>query len=406
MQETRRLNSWAALCLLNLLLVSVLGLLLRYKGTFSFPVVNYKYLLNAHSHFAFSGWVTTALFTALVYILARSGIGLSPVYHYQFWLNQVASFGMLVSFMWQGYGPVSIFFSAISVVFSYWFAARYWSDMRKSVMAAVVKVCIRLALIFLVLSSAGPFLLAYSMSHRVGSLAFYYNSIYLYLHFQYNGWFTFAVLGLLLWVLQPPAVHAGKTAWAVGLMGVACVPAYCLSLLWTVPPTWVWVTAGIAAIVQLAALLLLTDLLWKMFVTSRGRPRRLAAALWGLSFTAFGIKIILQASSVIPSLGRFAFSFRPVIIAYLHLVLLGFVTFFLLGFFCINKMLDFSRGVGRTGIGLFSAGVVGNEMILLLQSLLAAGGTAWNGASYYLFGAALCMFAGLTMLVVRPAKIV
>ncbi|HVS98825.1 MAG TPA: hypothetical protein VHE54_20190, partial [Puia sp.] len=95
MQKTLRIDRWARLCLLNLLVVAVLGILLRYKGAFAFPAANYKYLLNAHSHFAFSGWVTTALFTALVYILFRSGVPLSPTYRYQFWLNQVASFGML-----------------------------------------------------------------------------------------------------------------------------------------------------------------------------------------------------------------------------------------------------------------------------------------------------------------------
>ncbi|HVS96565.1 MAG TPA: hypothetical protein VHE54_08755, partial [Puia sp.] len=306
----------------------------------------------------------------------------------------------LGSFIWQGYGPVSIFFSALSVVFSYWFAGRFWVDIRRSTLPSPVTTSIRMALIFLVLSSAGPFLLAYSMSHRVGGIGFYYNSIYLYLHFQYNGWFSFGVLALLFWVLfaQDFAANEKLARRAVGLLGIGCVPAYCLSLLWTMPPLWIWVTAGIAAIIQLAALLLLTKLLWKAFVTWRGRPSRMVAVLWGLSLTAFGIKIVLQAGSVIPALGRFAFSFRPVIIAYLHLVLLGFITFFLLGFLYLHGLLKHSGRMTRTGIAVFIAGVVGNECILLLQSLIAAGGTAWMAAPYYLLGAALCMFAGLSVL--------
>ena len=401
MQETRRFDRWARLCLLNLLLVAVLGILLRYKGAFAFPAANYKYLLNAHSHFAFSGWVTTALFTALVYILDRGGVRLSPVYRYQFWLNQTASFGMLGSFIWQGYGPVSIFFSALSVVFSYWFAARYWFDIRKCPMPSPVRLSIRLALIFLVLSTAGPFLLAYSITHRIGNIAFYYNSIYLYLHFQYNGWFTFGVLALLFRALfaGDSAANEKLARRAVGLLGIACIPAYCLSLLWTIPPLWVRVTAGVAAIIQLSALLLMMMLFWKGFVAWRGRPSRLVAVLWGFSLTAFGIKIALQAGSVFPALGRFAFSFRPVIVAYLHLVLLGFVTFFLLGFFYANSLLILSGRSARTGIGVFIAGVLANECILLLQSLLAAAGTAWIAVPWYLFAAALCMFLGLSLLV-------
>src|SRR5690242_20438517 len=115
-----QLRRWVIYAAINLFIVSVLGVALRYKATFAFPVLDYKYLLNAHSHFAFSGWITTALFAALLYILTASGVRLSPVYRYQFWLNQLSSFGMLVSFTCQGYGTVSIIFSSLSVLFSYW----------------------------------------------------------------------------------------------------------------------------------------------------------------------------------------------------------------------------------------------------------------------------------------------
>jgi hypothetical protein len=406
MEDTHRLKIWTRLSLINLLIVSVLGVLLRYKGAFYFPAVDYKYLLNAHSHFAFSGWVTTALFVALTYILVRSGVPLSRSYRYQFRLNQLASFGMLVSFMIQGYGPISIFFSALSVIFSYWFSIRYWLDIRKSRMPPPVTAAIRLALVFLVLSTAGPFLLAYSTSHGVRSTSFYYNSIYLYLHFQYNGWFSFGVLALLFWTLFAGSFPINKrlAVWTIGLMGAACVPAYCLSLLWTAPPLWIRVTAGTAALVQLSALLLLVSLLWKAFVAWRGRPSRLAVILWGLSFSALALKIVLQALSVIPTLGRFAFSFRPVIIAYLHLVLLAFVTFFLIGFFSAENMLDIRGPIKRAGLAAFITGVFANECILLLQSLMATRGIAWMSAPYFLFAAALCMFAGLLPLTTGRIK--
>src|SRR5215472_7475975 len=111
-----------------------------------------------------------------------------------FRLSQVSSFGMLASFTWEGYAAISILFSSVSILFSYWFAFQYWRDLRGVAIPRPVIVCIRLALLFLVLSSSGPYLLAYSMSHGVGDRAFYFNSIYLFLHFQYNGWFSFAVL--------------------------------------------------------------------------------------------------------------------------------------------------------------------------------------------------------------------
>ena len=193
------LRRWVIYAAINLFIVSLLGVLLRYKAVFGMPVPDYNYLLHAHSHFAFSGWVTTALFAGLLHILAESGVRLSRAYRYQFWLNQLSSFGMLASFIVQGYGPVSIVFSSLSVVFSYWFALSYWRDAKNATWPPVVRRAIGFALFYLVLSSLGPFLLAYSMSHHLGDRAFYYNAIYLYLHFQYNGWFTFGVLALFLW---------------------------------------------------------------------------------------------------------------------------------------------------------------------------------------------------------------
>ena len=396
-QEARRLRQWAGLSVINLFVVSALGVLLRYKGAFYLAVVNYKYLLNAHSHFAFSGWITTGLFTAFLYMLAGSGVRIAPVYRYLFWLNQVSSFGMLGSFMWQGYGPVSIFFSALSVVFSYWFAFCYWRDSRGAYWPRAVHLCIRLALIFLVLSSVGPFLLAYSMSHALGDMAFYYNAIYLYLHFQYNGWFSLGVMGLFLWTvsISGGAFPRGASVWFAGLMGAACLPAYCLSLLWTEPPGWVWGIAAIAGIMQLAALGVFFRMLWVRLQGWRGGLARSMRVLWGLSLLAFTIKIVLQAFSVIPVLSRIVVGFRPVIIAYLHLVLLGFVSLFLIGFMVGTGLVNVAGRLAKAGLACFICGVMANEVVLLLQSLMAFMGRAWEGCPYYLLGAALLMFGGL-----------
>ena len=65
MQKDKRF--WIGLSLLNLTVVALLCLLMRSKMLFSIPFLNYKNILNAHSHFAFSGWVGLALMTYLIY---------------------------------------------------------------------------------------------------------------------------------------------------------------------------------------------------------------------------------------------------------------------------------------------------------------------------------------------------
>jgi len=379
---------FARLSLLNLFIVSILGITLRCKAVFSLPFIDYKNLLNAHSHFAFAGWVTTALFTGLIYMLSSSGRPLSDIYRYQFRLSQISSFGMLVSFSAQGYGPVSILFSSLSVVFSWWFAIQYLRDCRKTDWPPVVRRAIRLSLAFLILSAAGPILLAWYKNHPGSGPAFYYNAIYLYLHFQYNGWFIFGVIALYFGSvyrrLQPRQLRLAGAF--VTLMGLACIPAYCLSLLWMTPPAWVGAVASGAALLQLGALSLL------FFHGSFPK------GLWSLSFIAFSIKLVLQAASAIPALGHFAFGYRPLVIAYLHLVVLGCITFALLAFFLANGLLNSSSISARIGLAAFVAGVTANELILFLQSLLAFTSRSWPGAAYYLLAAAALMFTGLAFL--------
>lgn len=396
MKALQQIRLWAYCCVVNLSLAAVLGLLLRYKIAWPLPALNYKYLLNAHSHFAFNGWVTTVLFTAFVYILSGSGGTVRKTYRYLFWLNQLSSYGMLVSFTCQGYGPVSIFFSSFAVLFSYWFAGTYWLDLSNADLPSYVKRCMQAALVFLVLSSIGPYLLAYSMSHQIANMQFYYNAIYLYLHFQYNGWFTFGVFALFLFTASRAGAVIPRKGirWFVWMMVAACVPAYTLSLLWTDPPGWVRVTAGVAGLVQCVALAVLTVILW------RNRPKsglwlsRPVHFLWISSYLAFALKIALQGLSAIPILGQLAFGNRPVIIAYLHLVMLCFVSFFILGFLIREGISGLRGPLARIGLWMWVGGVIGNELLLLTQSVLALSGHVWENSPFYLFGAAMAMSIG------------
>ncbi len=395
-------RSWPVFCLFNLLLVSLLGILLRYKIAFSLPALDYKFLLNAHSHFAFSGWASTVIFTAFVYLLSRSGVTIRKIYSYQFLWAQSASYGMLLSFPFQGYGPVSIFFSVLSILFSYWFAVTYWKDITGSEIPVWIQRWVKAALLFFVLSSAGPFLLAYIMSRQVAAPRLYYNSVYLFLHFQYNGWFSFGVMALFffsVWLYKVPLDKRNSRLFFI-LMTTACIPAYCLSLLWMDPPVWVSVIAAAAACLQLAALIILVRLVWQ----SRDQWRLLLSMqvkiFWGFSFIAFMIKLVLQALSVIPALGRLAFGFRAVIIGYLHLVVLGFISFFMIGFLLQEKMLHCISGFRRMSAGIFIAGVLINEILLVLQGLSAINYLSGALFPFLLFIAAIIMFAGLALLLI------
>ena len=114
---------------------------------------------------------------------------------------------------------------------------------------------------------------------------------------------------------------------------------------------------------------------------------------------ALTIKLLLQIGSTHPQLSQIAFGFRPIVIGYLHLVLLGMITLFIIGYSISQKVLTMTR-TSQTGVLIFVSGVVINELILMLQCVQAMKNESIPSVHYYLFGIALVMFSGIAILVV------
>jgi hypothetical protein len=54
----------------------------------------------------------------------------------------------------------------------------------------------------------------------------------------------------------------------------------------------------------------------------------------------FSVKLLLQCISAFPEVAAMAYQLRPVVIAYLHLVLVGIVTLFLFAWYRENKLMN------------------------------------------------------------------
>ena len=111
---------WLKISIINLLLVAVLGLLMRYKIGFEFPFLDQKHLQHSHSHFAFSGWISHTLMVLMIGFLEKR-INITDTqfikkYNFLLIANLICSYGMLISFILQGYGLISILFSPFSIV--------------------------------------------------------------------------------------------------------------------------------------------------------------------------------------------------------------------------------------------------------------------------------------------------
>ena len=366
-------RNWVRISIFNLLLVAVAGSVMRYKIAYALPWVDQKNLLHAHSHFAFSGWVSTALYTIITFLLYPAVK--TRVTRLLFLLICIASYGMLTSFPFFGYAPLSIFFSALTVIFSYLLLYYYWKPLHLLDEAGK---WIKLGLVFNAFSSVGTFALAYLMKQPGISQKLYIGSVYFFLHFQYNGWFFFSIIGILIhWLTVNKIAHdENRMKWSRWLFTAAVIPGFFLSALWMELDLRLYLLAVIAAVVQVPALVLLV----RSFSIKSLRLTTQTKWAWSLSLAAVVIKILLQLLSCIPSLTIFAFGYRPLVIAYLHLVLLGMVSLFLLGYFVQQGVLKRSNA-----FYVFIAGVVINEVLLIAQGLGAIGYVSIGGMNQALF---------------------
>lgn len=351
------------------MLIAFVGVILRYKIAWSLPFIDQKNFLHAHSHFAFAGWVSLALMSLLVgYLVEKnSNINLNK-YRFLLYANLVTAYGMLFSFAVQGYAFLSILFSTLSIFLSYAFAIVYWRDLSRLKPHSITAYCFKSALVFNVISSAGPFALAYMMATKQVIQTWYLVSVYFFLHFQYNGWFFFACMGLLFQQLQKYHIPDLQLKQVFRLFAIACVPVFFLSALWLPIPGWLYLVVVIAAIMQLAGWWLLMKKIKTVMPAIKGSISTLAKYLFLLSAIAFSIKLCLQAGSVIPSLSKLAFGFRPIVIGYLHLVLLGVISIFLIAYMYAFKLIALNKTTIR-GIIIFVSGIFLNEILLMIHGI-------------------------------------
>lgn len=359
-------HSWIKISLANLTIVALIGVLMRYKISHSLPWADQKNLLHAHSHFAFTGWVALALMTLMIQRLSYDH-NHNYFRRYRFILiaNIISAYGMLLSFPFQGYGMASISFSTLSIFVGYVFAFMFWKDLNKGP-AHASNQWFKSALFFNVISSIGAFYLAYMMATKTASNERYLSSLYYYLHFQYNGWFIFGCIGLFVPWLQAAGMKLSKLRVTFWALAISCIFAYFLSAIWLPIPTWVFVLVAASAIIQCIAWVYLASEIYKLRKKITGL---IDSALWWtltLSGIAITIKFILQLGTTFPKLSQIALGFRPIIIGYLHLVLLGVVTLFLLGYGFITGAITLNKA-SKAGLYIFVAGIILNEFLLMVQ---------------------------------------
>lgn len=401
--NTLNTRFWLKISLFNLIIVSLFGTLMRYKIGFEFPFFDQKHLQHGHSHFAFIGWIAHTLFVLIVSVLQQDKPGIKiERYRKLIIANLFSAYGMLISFTVQGYGAFSISFSTLSVFISYIFAYNIFKDL-KGLSHKAYSSWFTAALWFNVISSLGTFTLAFMMASHNFNQNIHLASLYFYLHFQYNGFFSFACIGLFFSKLNLSEMEIRKNKSLFWMFFLSCIPAYFLSTLWAKLPMWLYVLVVISAIVQVLA--------WIQFVRSTlGKLRRDVSLfksgryLFIIIGIALSAKFLLQLGSTIPSISKLAFGFRPIVIAYLHLILLAIISVFLLSFMHYYKLINTNRP-GTIGLITFVCGVYLNELVLGIQGIASFSYTMLPFVNEALFGIAVFIFGSLILLLASQRRL-
>lgn len=395
---------WVRISLFNLLVVAWLGVILRYKILYPLPFVDQKHLLHGHSHFAFAGWITQAIMILLVTFLGRQGgETILKKYRWLLYANLLTAYAMLIAFFIEGYGLYSILFSTASVFVSYAFAFFMWRDLWRLPKQTVTHSWIKAAVFFNAFSSLGAFALAFMMMQGISFQKAYLAAEYFYLHFQYNGWFFFGCMALLNEVLRKVNADSRILNRIFWLFALAAVPAYFLSALWMNLPLWIYLLVVASSVSQITGLGNLLGQLKSKWAVLKDTLPLTAKWLMAFSLVALIAKLLLQLGSTVPALSDLAFGFRPIVIGYLHLVLLGVITLFLLGYFFAGGYIPATKKTSFA-VFLFAGGVIANEILLMVQGVAAISYTSIPYINELLLITACALFAGALLLFIASAK--
>lgn len=386
---------WLKFSVFNFLIVALLGVTMRYKILYSMPFLDQKHLQEAHSHFAFYGWITNVIYVLILNYMHKINAQIDlKKYEKLIVVNLIASFTMLGAFLYGGYFWASIAGSTVALLCSFVFFFFFVRDAKK--IQDFSKFWFLAGLFFAVISSVGVFNLGYMMMSKTATQDLYLASEYYYLHFQYNGFFIFSCIGFLLFSMKQAGsgISEKQNKLIFWLLFVGCVIGYGLSVLWMKMPVSIFAVIVVATIMQTIGAVLLFVFIkknWTNLVLKWSSMHRFVLLYAGF---AFAVKIALQLGSTIPALNQFAFGFRNVVIAYLHLVLLMCIATFLVNqilathyFTITNKLL--------MGFKLLLLGIFLNELILGLMGVFSIKYISIPFANEMLLGVSVLMFASI-----------
>lgn len=338
--------------------VAIMGCLLRLNYTGVNTGLAFGNLLHAHSHTAIMGWLYVAV-TSFIYSYFLS----KPGYKLLFGITIISVVGLMISFALQGYGTYSIFFCCLHLLCTYIFIYKALKELALQNSQSVV--LIRISLYLLIISTLGLWGIGPSMTFLSQYSGLFSTTIQWYIHFQFNGFFYFAIIAIFFKCFDISIDKQVFNAF-LALNGLATALTFALPVSWYFPAAHLYYIQLLGAVFQVLAVVLLFVAIHKNITIRFNGTLRV---LFVFSVLSFVLKTLLPALFFLPDLMHLSHEIRSIAIAYIHLMMLGMVSGFLVFFMIRNRMMDIAMNTVKWGIYMFIGGFILTEFLLLLQSM-------------------------------------
>lgn len=335
--------------------------------------LNYEHILHAHSHIAILGW---AFFGLFIIFLAIIWPNLQQKRHASMLAYSIffTSIFMFIAFLYEGYATYSIIFSTLHIFVEFWAAFFIYKQIKlqKSI-PQISQLFMKGSLIALIISSIGPFLLGYLGATGLRESMFFDMSIYFFLHFQYNGWLFLFLIGLFIKVLHDKNIELSRTLGKYGfwIYFLSLFPWYVSSILWVDLGGFAKVIATAGSVGQWIGVVIILLSVKKVWQLLRDAFSKIILICIMGTFLLLFLKSTMELGLISAPLSNLVFETRSVIIGYLHLTLLGFVSLFILTQFQMTHLFNCKSSSFTLGISIFLVGFVLNELSLFMMGLLS-----------------------------------
>lgn len=373
--QHKRVHLWMVVSFSIFFLAGLLGLLMRYMGIGNLSI-DYKYILHAHSHTALLGFGFIFIIGAFIFLLFPQSI-YHRAYKRLLFVHLALTILMGLSFLYQGYGPISITFSTLMLLVSYMISHYILKDY-KNIKSQLSNPMIPLSIFWYLLSTIplwtmGPVMVLLGRDHPL-----YFLTIQLFLHLQFNGWFTFAVIGLLIFYVRSRNIKYDLSRFGFYTLILSLFLTFCLNISAAIPHRVYFLLNSAGVILQLIAfIIILRPLLPGIIRTKSSQNPRWISWIFGVGIVSLLLKVIIQTLVAVPEYAIASYTIRNYTVGFIHLLMIGSCFMTVAGLLLKTGFLP-NNHYSKWGWLFFMTAYIISEIILFAQATLT-----WIPGGYF-----------------------